>query len=144
MEQFERYWLFAVFCLGVGLVTLRLILRERITLQGSLSLLGFLCVMSGVALFPDLTSRLAHRLGFTLPSNFFFALSIAILALLYLQSQVTLSRIELRTIALTQEVGLLREQLERQSTNSDDKDTAADAALHVEKPAAIDIARRAG
>lgn len=113
MQEFERYWLFAIFCLGVGIITLRLIFRERLTLQGSLSLLGFLCVMTGVALFPSVTTFIARHMGFTLPSNFFFALSIAILTILYLSSQITISRIELRTITLTQELGLLREQLEQ-------------------------------
>jgi len=130
--QFERYWLFALFCLIISLFTLRLILRERITLQGSLSLLGFLAIMAGVALFPGLTSTLAQRMGFTLPSNFFFAMSIAILAVLYLGSQVTISRIELRTVALTQELGLLREQLERQTASSQ---PAPLEALHESKPA---------
>lgn len=133
MQPFERYWLFAVFCLTIGLLTLRLILRERITLQGSLSLLGFLFVMGSVALFPGVTSKLAQRMGFTLPSNFFFAVSIAILAVLYLGSQVTLSRIELRTVALTQELGLLREQLERATQANK---LAPQEALHQGKPAA--------
>lgn len=141
MQPFERYWLFAVFCLVIGLLTLRLILRERITLQGSLSLLGFLLAMGGVALFPGVTSALAQRMGFTLPSNFFFAVSIAILAVLYLGSQVTISRIELRTVALTQELGLLREQLERATTAN--KLPLQQEALHTEKPAAPS-ARRIG
>lgn len=140
MQPFERYWLFAVFCLAIGLLTLRLILRERITLQGSLSLLGFLLAMGGVALFPGLTSTLAQRMGFTLPSNFFFAVSIAVLAMLYLGSQVTISRIELRTVALTQELGILREQLERATMTNK---LAPQEALHESKPTAP-AARRLG
>ncbi len=113
METYNRYWLFAAFCILVGLFTLRLILRERITLQGSLSLLGFLCLLTLVAVFPDITSVVARTMGFTLPSNFFFSLAIAALTLLYLSAQISISRLELRTISLTQELGILRERLER-------------------------------
>jgi hypothetical protein len=138
MQLFERYWLFAAVCLIVGLYTLRLILRERLSLPGSLALLGFLGAMAGVALFPNLTSVVAQRMGFTLPSNFFFALCIAILAVLYLGSLVTLSRVELRTIALTQEVGLLREQLERRAATEKfapaEKPAPTPQALHADKP----------
>ena len=110
---FERYWMFAAVCLIVALFLVRMVVAEQLTLQASLSFLVLLLLGAAVALFPNLTSWLAYRMGFTLPSNFFFAMSIAILALLYLGSQVTISRIELRTIALTQELVLLREQLER-------------------------------
>ena len=113
MEQFEHYWLFALSCLITAIAMVRLILRERLTLQGSLSYLCFLLAMAAVALFPDATRWMATRLGFVLPSNFFFATAIGALALLHLSAQITLSRVELRSIALTQELGILRERLER-------------------------------
>ncbi len=113
MNEFERYWLFAAACLLVTLLLLRLVLRERITLQGSLSFLLLLALGSATALFPSLTSFIALRLGFTLPSNFFFAASIGALAVLHVASLITSSRVEMRSIALIQEMAILEERLER-------------------------------
>ena len=58
-------WLFAAVCLVIGLVLMRLILRERITLQGSMSYLLFLAVLGGMALFPEASGWVAHALGFS-------------------------------------------------------------------------------
>jgi hypothetical protein len=111
----EDYWIFAVACLVIAIVLLRLLLRERITLQGSMSFLAFLVVLGVMAIFPGTTSRIAHAAGFTLMSNFFFCTAIAALAILHLRALVILSRIHLRSIALTQELALLQEKLDRVS-----------------------------
>jgi hypothetical protein len=115
MYQFERYWLFAAFCLIVATLLLRLILRERITLQSSLGLLATLVALVIQAVFPDLTASVARLMGFALPSNFFFTLAIGALLMLHVGTLVTLSRTELRSITLTQELALLREKLDRLS-----------------------------
>jgi hypothetical protein len=112
-DVLENYWLFGVVCLVVALVLLRLLFSERITLQGSMSYLGFLVVLGAMAVFPTYTQRLANALGFTLMSNFFFCAAIAALAILHLRALVTLSRVHLRTIVLTQELAILQEKLER-------------------------------
>jgi hypothetical protein len=121
MNQFEHYWLFASFCVLVALILLRLVMRERLTLQQSLSLLLFLLVMAGIAIFPGVTSWVASHMGFTLPSNFFFAIAIASLLLLHVSSLLTLSRVELRSIALTQELALLQEKLGRLESAKQDQ-----------------------
>jgi hypothetical protein len=113
MNQFERYWLFAAACLLVSLFLLRLVLRERITLQGTLSFLLLLAFGVTIAVFPGITSWIASQLGFTLPSNFFFAVCIVALTILHVASRITASRIEIRSIALVQEVAILQERLER-------------------------------
>jgi hypothetical protein len=112
-DVLENYWMFGVVCLAVALVLLRLLFRERITLQGSMSFLTFLLVLGVMAVFPNYTQRVAHALGFTLLSNFFFCAAIAALAILHLRALVTLSRVQLRTVALTQELAILQEKLER-------------------------------
>ncbi len=104
---------FAGVCLVIALVLVRLLLRERITLQGSMSYLSFLALLGSMAVFPNLWLRIANYLGFTLLSNFFFVTAIAALAILHLRSLVTISRVNLRTIALTQELALLQEKLDR-------------------------------
>jgi hypothetical protein len=109
----ERYWLFAAFCLLVAIVLIRMVLRERLSLQSSISYLAFLATMAATGLFPRATEWVSREMGFTLPSNFLFAAAIVLLALLHLSALATISRIELRSIMLTQELGLLRERLER-------------------------------
>ena len=118
-EQYYRFhdgagnWVFALVCLVIAVVLFRLILRERITLQGSMSYLAFIVVIGAMAVFPDLAGRLAHALGFSTLANFFFCTCIAALAILHLRALVTLSRIHLRSVALTQELAILQEKLER-------------------------------
>jgi hypothetical protein len=113
MQQFEQYWLFAAFCLVITTVLLRLVLRDRITLQSSLWLFLLLVGLLVLAVAPNLTATVAHAMGFVLPSNFFFALAVSALLLLHVHALVTLSRTELRSITHTQEIALLRERLDR-------------------------------
>src|SRR6476469_3882260 len=98
----ENYWMFGAVCLVIALVLLRLLFRERITLQGSMSFLSFLTVLGLMAAFPSVTQRISRALGFTLMSNFFFCAAIAALAILHLRALVTLSRVHVRSIVLTQ------------------------------------------
>jgi len=117
----ENYLVFAIACGVIALVMMRLLLRERITLQGSMSYLAFLLVIGLMAIFPATTQRIAIKLGFTLMSNFLFCTAIAALAILHLRALVTLSKVHLRTVALTQELAILQEKLERQSTDASHK-----------------------
>ena len=66
-----------------------------------------------MALFPRTAEDVAHALGFTLLSNFFFCVAIAALAILHLRALVMLSRVQLRSIALTQELAIVQEKLDR-------------------------------
>jgi hypothetical protein len=109
----EQYWVFVIGCLIVIGFLVRLLLRERVSLQHSLAFLVFMLGVVVVALFPSLTARLGGLLGFDLPSNFFFALLIGVLILLHVGTVIALSRLEARTIALTQELGLMQEQLSK-------------------------------
>jgi hypothetical protein len=122
MQPIEAYWrlsdgvgnwVFAAVCLVIALVLMRLILRERITLQGSMSYLVFLGALGGMAVFPDVTGWVAHALGFSTLANFFFCTAIAALTILHLRALVTLSRVHLRSIALTQELAILQERIDR-------------------------------
>ena len=110
-------WVFAVVCLLIALVLMRLLMRERITLQGSMSYLSFLLVLGAIGLFPAQATRVANYLGFTLLSNFLFCTAIAMLAILHLRALVTLSRVQLRSVALTQELALLNEKIDRVEAN---------------------------
>jgi len=113
--EFERYWIFAACCAVVVGFLVRLLLRERVSLQHSLAFLLFMLGVVITAVFPSVTSRMGRVMGFALPSNFFFAILIGVLLLLHLGTVIALSRLEARTIALTQELGLMQEQMARMS-----------------------------
>lgn len=115
MGEFERYWLFLGFCLVVTLLLMRLVLRERITLQGSLSYLVFLVVLLVFAAFPDAAAWVAESMGFTLLSNFFFAVTAGMFALLHLAGLIAHSKAEFRTITLVQELAIMNERLDAMS-----------------------------
>lgn len=106
-------WVVGAVCAVVLIVMLRLILRERLTLQGSMSYLAFVMLLGAMAMFPDATGYVAHALGFWSMANFFFSIAIAGLAILHLRALVTLSRVHLRSITLVQELAILQEKLER-------------------------------
>lgn len=110
---FERYWLFAALCVLVAIVMFRMVISERVTLQASLSFLLVLLLTAGVAVFPELATWMALRMGFSLASNFFFAVGLGALAFLHLASLVHLSRVQLRSVTLTQELALVQEKLDR-------------------------------
>jgi hypothetical protein len=111
--EVERYWIFALMCAVVVGLVLRLVLRETVTLQHSLAFLALTSLILLAAILPTQTTRLASFLGFVLPSNFFFAFLIGALVVLHLGTLIALSRLEARTIALTQDLGLLQERLSR-------------------------------
>lgn len=108
-----RYWLFALFCVAIAAGIVRLIARERVTVQASLFYLLALAALTFFALFPNAAAWLSTRMGFTLVSNWFFALSIAALSFLHLTALISLSRVERRSIALTQELALLTERVDQ-------------------------------
>lgn len=118
-------WVFAAVCLAIALVLARLVLRERITLQGSMSFLVSLAVLGGMVVFPDATGWVAHALGFSTLANFFFCTAIAALIILHLRALMTLSRVQLRSIALTQELAILQEKLDRLAARVERADHAA-------------------
>jgi hypothetical protein len=112
-QSSDDYLVFAAVCLVIAIVLLRLLLRERITLQGSMSYLVFLMVLGAIGLFPQASTALAHRLGFALMSNFLFCTAISALAILHLRALVTLSKVHLRSVTLTQELAILQERIDR-------------------------------
>lgn len=113
MMGFRRYWVFAALCVAVALFMFRMVMKERVTLQASLSFLLVLLLTAGVAIFPELATWLAVQMGFSLASNFFLAVGLGALAFLHLASLVHLSRVQLRSVTLTQELALIQEKLDR-------------------------------
>ncbi|HEY8943056.1 MAG TPA: DUF2304 domain-containing protein [Polyangiaceae bacterium] len=115
----SRYWPFVLLCVVALLTMLRLLLRGRVSLAGSISYVGFLVLFLLAAIFPRIAGEVARWMGFVLLSNFLFCMALIGLAILHLLALVTLSRTELRTIQLTQELALLEERLERAGLGRD-------------------------
>ncbi len=115
--MFDGYWRFGIAGTLVVLFLFRMIFRERITLQGSLAFLGTTAAAAVLALWPSLLRGVSNALGFTLPSNFLFVIAVGILMTAHLSSLVSLSRLEMRTVTLTQELGILREEIDRMRVN---------------------------
>lgn len=113
MMQFSNYWLFAIACTLVALLMMRLVLSERVTLQGSLSFLALLALGISIGVFPGPTQWISFHLGFEVPSNFYFAVALGALGVLHISSLIMHSRVALRSITLTQEVAILQERLDR-------------------------------
>lgn len=113
MMGFQRYWLFAALCIALALFMFRMVIKERVTLQASLSFLLVLLLTAAFAVFPEGALWVSRALGFTLVSNFFLAAGVGALAFLHLASLIHLSRVQLRSVTLTQELALLQEKLDR-------------------------------
>lgn len=112
-ELLRQYWPFAAFSALVLIVVLRLLLRERLALQGTISYMLFLGVFGLGALMPKQATELARSMGFEVLANFLFSLAFIALALLHLQALVSIYRADRRTIQLTQELALLEERVAR-------------------------------
>lgn len=109
----HQYWPFVIVCALLLVSLVRLLLRERIALQTSISFLTFLGLFSIAAVIPHQAARLAHAMGFTLLANFLFCAAIIALVLLHLRALIALSRLEVRTIQLIQDLAILQERLAR-------------------------------
>ncbi len=110
-----QYWPFVILCAVLLVSLVRLVVREQVTLQMSISYLTFLALFSAVAVVPNQAAQLAHAMGFTLLSNFLFCAGMIALALLHLRALVALSRLETRTIHLIQNLAILEERVGRQA-----------------------------
>jgi hypothetical protein len=122
----RQYWPFAAFSALILVIVLRLLLRERVGLQGTISYMLFLGVFGLAALMPKQAGELARAMGFAVLANLLFSLALMAMALLHLQALVAVYRADRRTIQLTQELALLEERVARNEKGRNGKQ--ADAA----------------
>lgn len=122
----RQYWPFAGFSALILVIVLRLLLRERVGLKGTISYVLFLGVFGLAALIPKQAAELARCMGFEVLANFLFSVAFIALALLHLQALVSIYRAERRTIQLTQDLALLEERVTRNEKAANGK--RADAA----------------
>src|SRR3954468_20034511 len=94
----RQYWPFVGFLALMLIVVLRLLLRERLALQGTIAYLLFLAVFGLGAVMPTQAAELARGMGFEVLANFVFSVALIALALLHLQALVSIHRADRRTI----------------------------------------------
>ncbi|HKO49900.1 MAG TPA: DUF2304 domain-containing protein [Polyangiaceae bacterium] len=121
----RQYWPFAGFSALVLIIVLRLLLRERLALQGTISYMLFLGIFGLCALMPKQATELAHAMGFAILANFLFSIALIALALMHLQALVSLYRAVQRTTQLTQDLALLEERVTRNEKGRNDDRAAA-------------------
>lgn len=110
---FERYALFAAVCVVYALTVLWLVFRRRLQLQSSLVYLFLMAAFAGASVLVTYVPGVVTALGFSLPSNLLFACAIGILGLLHLIGLINLSRLEVRSTTMVQELALLQQQLDK-------------------------------
>jgi len=110
---FERYALFAAVCVGYALTVLWLVFRRRLQLQSSLVYLFLIAAFAGAIVLVTYVPGVVTALGFALPSNLLFACAIGILGLLHLIGLINVSRLEVRSTTMVQEIALLQQQLDK-------------------------------
>ena len=86
----------------------RRILREKYAVLWLLVCAGLLLF----SIFPGLLTRLANLLGFEVPANLLFVISVVLLLVVSVQLSYEVSRVEARTRRLAEELALLRKRVD--------------------------------
>jgi hypothetical protein len=68
-----------------------------------------------VSIWPSLLSNVANGLGFKIPSNFLFFVNGVLLLLISIQLSVEVSRLEIRTERLAEELAILKASIDPQA-----------------------------
>jgi hypothetical protein len=115
----------------------RLIRRQRLTVQDSLAWLVSTLLLLAVVAFPQVLAAISRALGIQVPSNALFALGLLYLAVNTLSLTVAVSAESARVRRLVQECALLRQELEalgeRPPAARAGEDAARDAAPRVRR-----------
>lgn len=102
-----------IFCLVFGIIIFYNIFRRKITLQYSLMWFSYCLIMIVLLLSSPILSSVTSFLGFEVTSNMIFFLGFV--ALLVVSFNITrfLSSQKEKIVILTQEVGILKEELKK-------------------------------
>lgn len=120
----EIKWLAILLSIGVLWTVIELVRREKLTFKYALSWLVISTAALFFAVFDSLLFRIAHTLGFELPSNFIFFLLLVFFVLLSLFLTIFLCEQNNRNDTIAQKIGILELEIERLSklVEADSKD----------------------
>ncbi|MFU0804961.1 MAG: DUF2304 domain-containing protein [Pseudoclavibacter caeni] len=113
----------AIFVLGVLVLLFDLVRRQKLKEKYAILWLTLGLVTLILAAFPSILFWLAALVGVQVPSNLLFALMIALLTGVSVHLSWELSRSEVRTRRLAEEVAIMRTQLDLISSGPDDAST---------------------
>ncbi|MCG5053916.1 MAG: DUF2304 family protein [Myxococcales bacterium] len=116
--ELERYAAFGAICIGFALLILYLVFKRRLALQASLLFLLLMLGLGAGFFLLHFAPEIVSILGFTLPANLLFSVGLGTLTFVHLLSLISLSRLERRSITLTQDLALLQEKVERLSRSA--------------------------
>ncbi len=96
------------------------LLRRRILREKYAVLWLFVCAgLLVFSIFPGLLTRLADLLGFEVPANLLFVISVVLLLVVSIQLSYEVSRVEARTRRLAEEVAILHKRIDDLGADDD-------------------------
>lgn len=97
------------------IVLLRLITKYKLEIKYSLLWFLLNIILILIAIFPDILSYISEQMGFKETVNALFSFGIFILIMIVFSLTVALSRMSTRMRNLTQEIGLLKREMQDRS-----------------------------
>lgn len=118
------YGLALTTCVVMVLFLFILLRTRRIKEKYAAIWLALIVAVCLVGLFPSTVAAMARAVGIATPSNLLFAAALAVLFCVSIHLSVELSTIEEETRTLTEEVAMLRLDLDRLAAAPDDPEAA--------------------
>ncbi|HLD69497.1 MAG TPA: DUF2304 domain-containing protein [Candidatus Omnitrophota bacterium] len=123
----EIKWLAIIVSGGILWTVIELVRREKLTFKYALSWLVISTAALFFAVFDSLLFRIAHTLGFELPSNFIFFSLLAFFVFLSLFLTIFLCEQNNRNDTIAQKIGILEFEIERLNKLTEDSKKDADS-----------------
>lgn len=95
------------------LMIANMVRKEKIDLRYALSWMCLTVIILVLDIFPQIVFVIADLMGISIPSNMVFFVGFILLVVMVYSVTVVVSRLSAKTKRLTQELALLREELER-------------------------------
>lgn len=113
---------FAIFiAIAIFVFVVDLIRRQKMSFKYSMFWLGSSLAVMFFAVYHQLLAKIAHLLGFTLPSNFIFFLMLVFFILLSLLLTIYVNEQNSRSEALAQTIAMLEYKMNRLESKQDKK-----------------------
>ena len=102
-----------VIIVGMLFIIANMVRKKKIDLRYALSWICLAVLLLILDIFPHIMEKLAELIGIKTPSNMVFFLGFILLVIVIYSLTASVSRLSNKTKRLTQELALLREELER-------------------------------
>lgn len=102
-----------VIIIGVLVLIVNMVRKKKIDLRYALSWICLAIVLLLLDIFPGIMEWMAELIGIKTPSNMVFFFGFLLLVIIIYSLTASVSRLSNKTKQLTQELALLREEMER-------------------------------